>query len=258
MRTNRLAAAVTATSSAADVEAIERATIAAVTPEAVEELDGWLLAFDAGQVGRAKCAVPLRFDGIDPKTIVAIEARYAARSLPPMFRIADVPGLRAVRDALAARAFHATRPTLVQIAPTESVRRVSSPEDVHVAPKPDAAWIAAFLGDGFDPVEGESRSRTLARGTGTLFGSVRDGDVAIGAGALSIGFGWAGIHGMRTAKARRGEGIAGRILSAFASIAAERGLARMFLQVEAHNPAALSLYRRAGFATAWSYAYWEA
>lgn len=248
----------TATYSAADVEAIERATIAAVTPEAVEELDGWLLAFDAGQVGRAKCAVPLRFDGIDPKTIAAIEARYAAHALPPMFRIAGVPGLRGVCDTLAARAFHATRPTLVQIAPTDSVRRFGSAEGVHVAPKPDAAWIAAFLGDGFDPVEGESRSRTLARGTGTLFASILDGDVAIGAGALSIGFGWASIHGMRTAKARRGEGIAGRILSAFAAIAAERGLPRMFLQVEAHNPAALNLYRRAGFATAWDYAYWEA
>jgi len=70
--------------------------------------------------------------------------------------------------------------------------------------------------------------------------------------------GWASVHGMRTAKARRGEGIAGRILSAFAGIAAERGVSRMFLQVEAHNPAAISLYRRAGFATAWSYAYWEA
>src|SRR5512139_667304 len=123
----------------ADVEAIERATIAAVPPEAVEELDGWLLAFDAGHVGRAKCAVPLRFDGIDPQSIAAIEARYAAHALPPMFRIADAPGLQRVRDTLAAHAFRATRPTLVQIAPTESVRRIGSPDGVHVAPKPDAA-----------------------------------------------------------------------------------------------------------------------
>jgi ribosomal protein S18 acetylase RimI-like enzyme len=244
--------------SAADVEALARATIAAVTPEAVEELDGWLLAFDSGVVGRAKCAVPLRFEGIDPKSVAAIEARYAARAQPPLFRVAEVAGLEPVRAMLEARAFRATRPTLVQIAPTAAVRRVGSAAGVQVAPRPDAAWIAAFLGEGFDPVEGESRSRTLARGTGTLFASVRDGDVAIGAGALSIGFGWASVHGMRTAKARRGEGIAARILSAFAAIAAERGLPRMFLQVEAHNPAALSLYRRAGFATAWRYAYWEA
>ena len=30
------------------VEAIERATVAAVSPLAVEELDGWLLPFDDG------------------------------------------------------------------------------------------------------------------------------------------------------------------------------------------------------------------
>ena len=42
----------TAAHSAADVEAIERATIAADTPEAVEELEGGRLAFDSGVVGR--------------------------------------------------------------------------------------------------------------------------------------------------------------------------------------------------------------
>jgi hypothetical protein len=42
-----------------DVENIERATLAAVSPEAVLELSGWLLAFDTGTVGRAKSAVPM-------------------------------------------------------------------------------------------------------------------------------------------------------------------------------------------------------
>jgi N-acetylglutamate synthase len=35
------------------VENIERATLAAVSPEAVHELPGWLLPFDMGTVGRA-------------------------------------------------------------------------------------------------------------------------------------------------------------------------------------------------------------
>ena len=40
-----------------DIEAIERATVAAVAPEACEELDGWLLPFDRGIVKRARSAV---------------------------------------------------------------------------------------------------------------------------------------------------------------------------------------------------------
>lgn len=240
-----------------DIAAIERATVAAVAPEAIEELAPWLLAFDAGVVGRAKSAVPLRFHDVDPATIPAIEARYAARGLPASFRIAGDGPLAPIRDVLAERGYRAGRPTFVQIAPTAAVQRVAAPDDVRFDAAPDAAWTAAFLGEGFDPVEGASRARTLARASGTLFASVREDGVAIGAGALSIAFGWASIHGMRTAKARRGEGIAGRILAAMAGVAAARALPRMFLQVEAHNAAAISLYARAGFETAWDYAYWE-
>ena len=53
------------------------------------------------------------------------------------------------------------------------------------AKTPDEAWIAAFLGEGFDPVDGASRARTLARGADSVFASVREGDVAIGAGVAS-------------------------------------------------------------------------
>ena len=36
-----------------------------------------------------------------------------------------------------------------------------------------------------------------------------------------------------------------------------RGIERVFLQVDAANAPALSLYRRLGFTTAWPYAYWR-
>ena len=37
----------------------------------------------------------------------------------------------------------------------------------------------------------------------------------------------------------------------------ERGMPKIFLQVEDNNAAALSLYRRAGFDTLWGYTYWR-
>ena len=39
--------------------------------------------------------------------------------------------------------------------------------------------------------------------------------------------------------------------------AVERGLGRVFLQVEESNTAALALYQRAGLTTAWHYHYWR-
>ena len=112
-----------------------------------------------------------------------------------------------------------------------------------------------FLGEGFDPVDGASRVATLSRAPGAFFAKIEEGGVAVAAGMGSFSHGWARVHGMRTALAQRGRGLAGRVLSALAHAAREEGIARMFLQVEAHNEAAISLYRRAGIATAWTYSY---
>ena len=62
---------------------------------------------------------------------------------------------------------------------------------------------------------------------------------------------------MRTVQAARGRGLAGRVLAGLAGAALERGYERVFLQVEAGNEPALALYRRAGFAPAWTYRYWH-
>ena len=66
---------------AADVEAIERATLDAVAPQAIHEIDGWLLPFDSGSIGRAKSAVPLRHR-LEVSTFEPIRAEYAARARP--------------------------------------------------------------------------------------------------------------------------------------------------------------------------------
>ena len=243
--------------SPADIEAIERATVAAISPQAIEEVDGWLLAFDTGTVNRAKCAVPLRHAAPDVAVLPAIEARYAGRGMPALFRSPDSPVFDALRAALAGRGYGAGRPTLVQVAAAATVLRVASPASVELATAPDASWAAVFLGAGFDPVDGASRVQALGRTPGSLYASVREGGRAIAAGVGAFGHGWASVHGMRTEQARRGEGLAARVLAALAAAALERGAERMFLQVEAGNPPALALYRRAGFATAWAYEYWQ-
>jgi len=53
-----------------DVESVERATVAAVAPREVEELPGWLVAYDSVTVNRARSAVPLRHDAPNA-TVVA-------------------------------------------------------------------------------------------------------------------------------------------------------------------------------------------
>lgn len=241
-----------------DIEAIERATLAAVPPERTEELPGWLLGLDGGTVGRAHSAVPLRHDAPGPEAISEIEARYARAGLKPVLRLPEAAAFDAMRASLQAGGYGPAKPTLVQVAaPRAPVTPTAAGPHVHVNMTPDEAWAGVFLGEGFDPVDGASRVAILRRARAAVFArAVVDGQtVAVGSACFSHG--WCGIHGMRTAPAWRGRGLAQAILAALESQARSRGISRLFLQVEAENTAAQALYRRRGFTSAWSYTYWQ-
>lgn len=237
-----------------DIESLERATVIAVAPPEVAEIDGWIVPFDDGTLGRAKSAAPLRHDA-DGSALDAIEAAYVSRGLSPAFRVADEPALDGVRVELLRRGYEATTPTVVMTAKSADVATFAVPF-ADLLEEPDEAWGSVFLGEGFDPVDGAHRVKRLSLSPGALFGSVREGGRTVAVGALSFGHGWAGIHGMRTAVDRRGAGLASRLLALFGSAAEARETGRIFLQVEAANPAR-GLYTRAGFSEAWNYAYWR-
>lgn len=241
-----------------DIEAIERATVAAVSPDLTEELDGWLLPFAEGTVKRARSAVPLHRDAVEPATLERIEDRYASRQAVTALRLADAPCFEGLRAELERRQYKADTPTCVQVGPAQRMRQVAAPgvAPADVDSAPDDAWSALFLGEGFDPVDGAHRVRMLSRAKGTLYASVREGGRTVAAGAMAFGHGWASVHGMRTEQAQRGRGLAGRVLAGLAQAALAQGFERVFLQVDAANPAALALYRRAGFETHWQYTYW--
>ena len=243
---------------AAQVEAIERATLAAVAPEEVLEIEGWLVGLDPGSIRRAASAVPLRHDlPADGAVFDRIEEAYAGRGLKPAFRVADGPGLEEVRAELIRRGYVCEQPTLVKISSTAAVTAVTDRPPAEIAERPDDAWAAVFLGEGFDPVDGAYRVKALSRAPGGRFGMVRDGDRTVAVGCGSFGHGWASFHGMRTDLSRRGEGLAGRVLAGLAGEALARGIDRAFLQVEEKNTPARALYRRAGFTQAWRYFYWS-
>lgn len=244
--------------SADDIESIERATLSAVAPERIESQDGWLLPMDPGTVGRAHSAVPLHHRFHDPSLIGEIVRRYQDAGFRPVFRLPDLPVFDAWWPELVAQGFRREQPTLTQTGSLKGLLALADEaDDVSLEPRPDEDWMAMFLGEGLDPVDGAYRSRSLARAEGTLFASLREGGRTLACGAACYSEGWLSMHGLRTAASQRGRGLAGRLIRAMALEAQRRGITRSFLQVDASNASALALYRRGGMSTAWSYAYWR-
>ncbi|WP_337186639.1 GNAT family N-acetyltransferase [Phenylobacterium sp.] len=238
----------------ADIESLERATVRAIAPPEVLEIGPWLVPLEDGSISRAKSAVPLSHE-IDASHLDAVEAAYRQRGLPPAFRIAEAPGLKAVTAEIARRGYASEQPTLVMTAPARGVAEIAAPF-ADLLDHPDATWGKVFLGEGFDPVDGARRVERLTAAPDALYGAVREGGRTVAVGVISFSYGWASIHGMRTAVERRGAGLASRLLALFGAAALARQAERVFLQVEEGNPAQ-NLYRRAGFEEAWRYRYWR-
>ena len=133
---------------------------------------------------------------------------------------------------------------------------VASDAPARLLDRPDDAWTATFMGDGFDPADAIPRVANLSRSPGALYGAAGQGGATCAVGVATLAHGLAGIHGMRTAPAHRGQGHAAAILGAFGRALLDREVQRVVLQVEEANPAR-RIYRRAGFTHVWTYRYWR-
>lgn len=240
-----------------DVAALERATFAAVPPQQLVSLGGWLAGLDDGTVGRAHSAVPLDHAAPDVACIAAVAQRYLDAGLQPVWRLPQTPAMQPAEAVLSARGQGPTQPTHVQVGTASGLRALRAVHDVQWTDTPGPDWREVFLGPGFDARDGASRLAILGRSRVNAYASVRRDGRLVAVGSASISEGWCGIHGMRTLPDVRGQGCASAILAAMGALARSRGVERCFLQVDAGNAGAQRLYAQAGFGTAWTYAYWR-
>jgi ribosomal protein S18 acetylase RimI-like enzyme len=243
------------------VERIERSTLAAVSPQQVQEISDWLLPMDPGTVGRAHSAVPTTHTPPDAAMLDAIAQRYVQSGWNPVLRLPDEPQWLAAQAHLLRQGWTRAKPTCVMTADVATLRERAAavlPAGATLAMVAHASeqWTGLFLGEGFDPVDGASRSQSLARSTATRYLGVSMGQEMVACGAVCVSHGLVSIHGLRTRLSHRGQGLATAIFAAMATSAQQQGISEAYLQVEAHNPAR-ALYARLGFTLAWQYEYWQ-
>jgi len=224
-------------------------------PRRLQALGQWRLQAASGFSGRANACWPIGApDRPLEAAISAVEAWYGDQGLPTIFRPADIPENEPLRAALAARGYGPRTETLVMAGPLCP----GQAKGVRLAPDPDPGFTAVFLASAEDPSDAAERIETLARIEPPRCFARIDLDgapVAVGASALEAG--WAGLFGMRTVAAYRRRGLARRVLAALSQFAADAGAQRAYLQVEAANTPAVTLYAGLGFEVAYRYRYWD-
>ena len=240
-----------------DIVALEK--IAARAWPAAEEvhLGGWLIRAASGHTGRANSCWTLEPPGRPVETAVAaVEAWYAARSLPPVFRTSD--GATAPRDLprlLMAQGYAPEIETVMMLGPLTS--RPDS--QVSLSQAPDDGFRRVLFGvqhrgDG----DAQERLEVLSRiPAPKAFARLNlDGQPAA-VGVCAVDGEWAGLSAMRTVAAVRRKGLGRRVIGALHEFAAEAGARRAYLQVEAQNAPAIALYRSLGFEPAFNYRHWR-
>lgn len=249
----------------------DRTGVAAVDLRRVEEIglnalqtqqqlfyDGWLLRLSPGKAKRARSVnaffgstLPL------PRKIAYCERVYGDHGLPLLFRITPFMQPAGLESALIARGYEPFETTNVQVAPLPRPPDPAPVDGVTLeAPAPVAFAEAVGLLQEATPEQRAAYRERLEGSrlhTRALIARL-DGDV-VGTGTVMLEDGFAGVFSMVTARRMRGRGLASAILGALLTWAWEHGAHHAYLQVDDDNHRAMSVYRKFGFATAYTYHY---
>jgi ribosomal protein S18 acetylase RimI-like enzyme len=263
-----------------DIDDLERAAARHWQAPETEPLGEWLLRAAAGFTGRANSALGVGDPGVPlPAAVTLVEDWYRRRALPPMI---VVPGplqsgaAPACLDHFLAERSWVLRPgpALVMTAeiadipplPSHTLPSHTLPPDtlpphttVHLAPEPDAAWLALYRYRGQDlpPI-----ARTLLLSAPwQAFASIRQADRTVAVGRISVATQpqpdepWGAITAVEVDATCRRQGLGAAITAVLAAAAADRGARRVLLQVETGNTPARALYVRLGFRDSHRYHY---
>jgi RimJ/RimL family protein N-acetyltransferase len=221
--------------------------------------DGWLLRVAPGKAKRGRSVnaffgstLPL------PAKIAYCAALYDRLGLPLLFRVTPFDHPPELDATLAAQGFARFDETLVQVVALDRPPELPpAPEDVTVS-APDIDHFVEAAGElrGSPALQRDAhRERLLNAPHPRRCVVVRAGERIVCTATVALEDGLAGVFDVVTAPHARGQGLATLACASLLNWAWGRGAHHAYLQVDAANASALAVYRKFGFATAYTYHY---
>jgi GNAT superfamily N-acetyltransferase len=224
-------------------------------------VDGWLLRFSPGKAKRARCinAVASGRLSVGHK-LARAESIFAAAQLPLVVRITPFTRPAGLDGELAARGFMVIDDTRVMVAARLAHLRTGAlPPGLEWAPLGHAA-MAQAVGTlrGSPLAQRQAHAERLANAPVpfSALGVRRVDDGALLAcGQMAREDDLVGLYDIFVAPTERGRGLARLLCTRLLCDAREAGARSAYLQVEADNVAARTVYARLGFADGYGYHY---
>ncbi|HET9204822.1 MAG TPA: GNAT family N-acetyltransferase [Burkholderiaceae bacterium] len=250
-----------ATFSAALLSRVEDAGLNASAPPQQRWLDGWLVRFCAGKAKRARCINAVATGQLPVADKLALCQRlFDEVHLPLIVRVTPMSQPRnfdAMLDAAGLRAFDDTR--VMIHGDLSSLRWETFQGDVSLQRVGHAAF-AQIVGQlrGSPLAQQQSHAQRLELSPVPFEGWVlrlAGESTVLACGQTAIEADMVGLYDVFTASGARNQGWARRLCAELLRRAVEKGARTGYLQVDASNLPARSVYQRLGFADGYAYHY---
>lgn len=239
---------------------IEDAGLNASAPPQQRWVDGWLVRFSPGQARRARCINAVAEGRLPlPERLASCQALYRAAGLRLLVRVTPFTRPAGLDDWLAQRGYQRLGDSRVMVC--NSLPRALD------EPLPEGMTIEEVESEAYAHIVGEFRG-TASEGRKAHAQRLQLSPVPYRAAVLRAADGTllacaqaavegelVGLYDVFTAPPSRGRGLSRRLCTRLLSQAREQGARFGYLQVDAGNHAAQSVYRRLGFADGYGYHY---
>jgi GNAT superfamily N-acetyltransferase len=237
---------------------IEDAGLNASAPPQQRWVDGWLLRFSPGKAKRARCIQPVA-DGRLPLAVrlALCQAVFQAAGLPMVARITPFSRPQGLDNALDALGWQRQDDTRVMVAPQCPAVAEPLPAGLTWQPLASDAYadvVGALRGS--PVVQRQAHAQRLAMSPVPYQGwALSSGDQVLACGQSAAEADLVGLYDVFTHPQARGRGLSRLLCGRLLAQAHAAGARVAYLQVDADNHAARTVYQRLGFADAYAYHY---